>query len=96
MGYAVRLLGRSWYVRHNQQEITDNYALDGATIYPSQKSAETAAIILTLAHADWMRKVKVVKVREIEIKKVVCLNKEEKRSDLRRYRMKTFPYWVTC
>jgi hypothetical protein len=94
--YAIRLKGNSWYIEHGKDAIGSSRDLDEARRYKTEKDAETAAILLTLSHAQWMRKVKVVKVREVTKSRVVCLNPDEKRSNYRRYEMANRPHWVTC
>lgn len=94
--YAIRLKGNSWYITHDETAIASSRDLDEARRYKTEKDAETGAILFTLSHGQWMRKVKVVKVREVTKSRVICLNPEEKRGQYRRYEMAKFPHWVTC
>lgn len=94
--YCIRLIGNSYYIEHDETAIGSSEDLDKARRYKTSQDAETAAMLFTLAHPQWMRRVKVVKVRDITIEKVVCLNPDEKRSNYRRYEMAKFPHWVTC
>ncbi len=94
--YALRLIGHTWYKSHDATSIGSANSLDNATIYETAEEAETAAMILTTAHADWMRKVRVCRVRVVTAKKIRCLNPNEKRPDRRIYRRYSYEHYVTC
>lgn len=96
MRFAIRLIGHTWYKSHDATSIGSASSLDNATIYDTEEEATTAAMILTTAHADWMRKVRVHRVRVVMVKKVRCLNPTEKNSNRRVYRRYSFEHYVTC
>jgi hypothetical protein len=94
--FAIRLIGNSWYRTHDGSAIASSSSLDEAQVFLSEQDATTTAMIVTMAHPQWMRKVRVQKVRCIHVPKIRCLNPEEKRSDRRQYERYSAPHYVTC
>ena len=96
MFFALRMIGHSWYRSHDNESIGSTHNLDEAMIFEDEQDATTRAMIVTMAHPQWMRKVRVQKVRTVSVLKIRCLNPEEKRSNHRHYERYPIKHWVTC
>ncbi len=96
MFFALRLIGNSWYRTHDSASLGSSHSLDEAKVFETEQDATTAAMIVTMAHPQWMRKVRVQKIRRIYVPRIRCLNPMEKRSNYRRYERYTVPHMVTC
>lgn len=96
MQFAIRMVGNSWYKTHDESAIASSRDLNEATFYDTEDAATTAAMLFTMAHPQWMRKVRVQSVRETVKPVIRCLNPQEKRSDRRIYKRLRIPHMVTC
>lgn len=93
--YAIRLIGNSWYRSHAPDSVGSSRSLNEAMLYATEEGATTAAMILTMAHPQWMRKVRIQRVICREIRKIKCLNPAEKNSNRRCYKQYKVEHWVT-